>query len=166
MERFEILHQKYNTEFTDNLLRHSSIFYEIYKACGNNFIHGCGSYLFDGKDYQYCELMYPKQELLYQKVKNATHVLEIGTYNGHSLLIMLMSNPTVRITCIDISDTYSGPAVRVLNQHFNNRVSFIHMDSLNALKALVSSNMRFDFFHIDGDHRNEIISQEFDLCLR
>ena len=32
------------------LLNH---FNGIYKACNNTFWYGCGSYLFDGKNYQY-----------------------------------------------------------------------------------------------------------------
>lgn len=35
---------------TDKLKYH---FDEIYKACGNTFSLGCGSYLFDGLSYRY-----------------------------------------------------------------------------------------------------------------
>lgn len=157
---FELLNKKYNTEFTNKLLESRDIFYEIYAACGNKFNYGCGSYLFDGRTYKYCDLMYEKQELLYNKVKNRVNVLEIGTYMGHSLLIMLLSNPELNITCIDISNTYTLPAVTVLNKHFNNRIKFIHSDSLSALKKM---NDRFDFFHVDGHHQNDYISNEFNL---
>ena len=117
---FEALNAKYNTEFTNKLLKHKNIFYEIYSACGNKFHNGCGSYLFDGQTYKYCDLMYDKQELLFNSVKDVKNVLEIGTYMGHSLLIMLLSNPELKITCIDISDKYTGPAVTILNKYFNN----------------------------------------------
>jgi len=157
---FEIINNKYNTEFTNKLLENKNIFYEIYKACGNKFYNGCGSYLFDGQIYEYCSLMYEKQELLFNKVKDANNVLEIGTYMGHSLLIMLLANPKLKITCIDISNEYTLPAVTVLNKYFNNAITFIHSDSLSALKRM---DQKFDFFHIDGNHDNNYITNEFSI---
>jgi hypothetical protein len=157
---FERINDKYNTEFTNKLLRNKNIFYEIYEACGNKFWNECGSYLFDGQTYTYCERMYEKQELLYNTMKNVNNVLEIGTYMGHSLFIMLLSNPQLKITCIDISDEYTLPAVNVLNKYFNNAIHFIHSDSLSALTTL---EKKFDFFHIDGHHENSYITNEFKL---
>lgn len=152
------INYQYNTEFTRKMLVNKHIFYEIYEACGNKFIMGWGSYLFDGQAYKYCDLMYEKQELLYNTVKTVKNVLEIGTYMGHSLLIMLLSNPELKITCIDISDEYTQPAVNVLNKYFNNAITFIHSDSLSALRKL---DAQFDFFHIDGEHDNNYITNEF-----
>ena len=156
----EEINDKYNTEFTNRLVANKHIFYEIYKSCNSKFWIGCGSYLFDGASYTYCDLMYEKQELLYNSVKTRKNVLEIGSYMGHSLLIMLLSNPLLKITCIDICDDYTRPAVNILNKYFNNAITFIHSDSLTALNKL---NDKFDFFHIDGHHENDYISQEFKL---
>lgn len=156
----DLINDKYNTEFTNRLFKNQHIFNEIYEACNFKFWFGCGSYLFDGISYKYCDLMYEKQELLYNSVKTAQNVLEIGTYMGHSLLIMLLSNPAIKITCIDISDEFTGSAVKVLNKYFNNAITFIHSDSLSALKSL---NKKFDFFHIDGHHENDYITEEFKL---
>jgi len=160
---FEQINKKYNTEFTNKLLKNQHIFYKIYEECGFNFERPCGSYLFNGQEYSYCDLMYEKQELLYKTVKNTENVLEIGTYMGHSLLIMLLSNPSIKITCIDISDKYTLPAVNVLNKYFNNAITFIHSDSLTALTALKELKTKFDFFHIDGLHDNAYITNEFNL---
>jgi spermidine synthase len=154
---FEEINNKYNTEFTNKLLENKHIFYEIYEACGNKFWKGCGSYLFDGQTYKYCNLMYEKQELLFNIVKNVKDVLEIGTYMGHSLLIMLLSNPNLQITCVDIDDKYTLSAINVLNKYFNNAITFIHSDSLSAFKKI---KKKFDFFHIDG-HHNDYITNEF-----
>jgi hypothetical protein len=156
---FEQLNNKYNTEFTNKLLANRHIFYELHMICGR-FIKGWGSYLFDGQNYVYCELMYEKQELLYNSVKNAKNVLEIGTYMGHSLLIMLLANPELKITCIDIMDELTRPAVNLLNKYFNNAIKFIHSDSVTALKTI---DEKFDFFHIDGHHHNDYIRNEFIL---
>jgi len=159
---FEQVHTRYNTEFTNRLYAHRHIFYEIYEACGAEFEMGCGSYLFDGRTYKYCDLMYPKQELLYNSVKNAKNILEIGSYVGHSLFIMLLANPTAKITCIDIEDKYTRPAVSVLNKHFDNAITFLHSDSVTALQTMTT---HFDFFHIDGYHEDNYINKEFKLVL-
>jgi len=155
---FESIDAKYGTEYTNKLAANKGIFYEIYEACGNKFHRGVGSYLFDGQTYKYCDSMYEKQELLFRSVKDAKTVLEIGTYMGHSLFIMLLSNPNLKITCIDISDEYALHAVNVLNKHFNNAIRFIKSDSLTALRTLTDT---FDFFHIDGNHENDYITNEF-----
>jgi hypothetical protein len=141
-------------------LENKHIFYEIYEKCNYKFINGCGSYLFDGTNYNYCDLMYEKQLLLYNNMKNVKNVLEIGTYMGHSLLIMLLSNPELKITCVDINDNFTLHAVTVLNNYFNNAITFIHSDSLIALKNM---NEKFDFFHIDGSHAEDYITNEFFL---
>ena len=114
---FDAINNLHNTEFTNRLAQNKHIFYEIYEACNSTFWKGCGSYLFDGQEYKYCDIMYEKQELLYNLVKSATNVLEIGTYMGHSLLIMLLSNPNLKITCLDIDDKYTRHAVNILNTY-------------------------------------------------
>ena len=151
---------KDDTEFTNKFNKNKHIFEEIYDACDNRFDVGCGSYLFDGQKYEYLDKMHGKQELLYNTVKNVNTVLEIGTYMGHSLLIMLLSNPNLKITCIDIADDYTGTAVEVLNKYFNNNITFIHGDSLDELPKLKT---KFDYFHIDGNHENSHIHKEFEL---
>jgi hypothetical protein len=158
MAEFDEINNKYNTEYTNKLLNNKHIFYEIYDKCNKTFENGCGSYLFNGIDYKYDKDTYEKQELLYELSKTATNILEIGTYMGHSLLIMLLANPNLKIICIDIDDTYTLPAITVLNKYFNNAITFIHNDSLKALKDI---NSKFDFFHIDGLHDNNYITQEF-----
>jgi hypothetical protein len=97
-------------DFTQNLSQNFKIFGDIYKACGNKWSFGCGSYLFDGSNYTYYSKMYNKQKLLFDLAKNATNVLEIGAYMGHSVFLMLLANPNLNITCIDIDDTYARPS--------------------------------------------------------
>jgi hypothetical protein len=152
------LNTKFNTEYTNKLLNNWHIFNEIYEKCNLNFDKGCGSYLFDGITYDYCDSMYEKQELLFNKVKTATNVLEIGTYMGHSIFIMLLSNPNLHITCIDIDDKYTEPSIKLLNKYFNNNITFIKKPSLEALNNIIE---KFDFFHIDGHHENTYIEKEF-----
>lgn len=158
----EKINSKYNTEFTNKLLENKHIFDELYQACNNTFEKYCGSYLFDGMKYEYCGRMYEKQQLLYDSVKNVNTVLEIGTYMGHSLLIMLLSNPNLKITCIDLYAKYTKPAVAVLNKYFNNNITFLNGNSLDVLPKL---KQKFDFFHVDGKHKNLFITKEFNYII-
>ena len=134
-------------------------FEKIYEVCGYEFDRGCGSYLFDGKNYKLLDDIYNKQILLFNKVKDKSNILEIGTYMGHSLLIMLVSNPKINVTTIDLNDRYAKPVTSYLMSEFPDaKIEFIHNNSLNVIKKLKS---KFDFFHIDGAHKNKIITQEF-----
>src|SRR5271167_2780884 len=40
-------------EFLNRLIQNYDLFLEIYKKCNNQFLKGCGSYLFDGSTYTY-----------------------------------------------------------------------------------------------------------------
>ena len=161
--REKIKDKEYNNNFSYQLLESEKHFNNIYKECTYSFEKGCGSYLFDGKNYKYAIHFYSKQKLLFEKSKNKENILEIGVYMGHSLLIMLMANPYAKITCIDIDDTYSGPATNYLQKEFpNSQIEFIKSDSLKVLDKL---NKKYDFFHIDGAHKNKIITKEFNHCI-
>ena len=153
----------YNNDFSQKLLLAEKHFNNIYKECNNTFIPRGGSYLFNGKKYKYFIGMYPKQKLLYDVAKDAKNVLEIGVYMGHSMLIMLISNPKLKITGIDIDNKYSKPATDYLAKEFPEAtIEFIHGDSLKVLPNL---KKKYDLFHIDGHHKNDFISEEFIHCL-
>ncbi len=160
----EDVHRKFNTEYTKKLVQHKNVFYELQKAWGPGWASACGGYLFDGKTYEYDVESYEKQELLFQKAKHATHALEVGSYVGHSLLIMLLANPELRITSIDIDNKFTGPAVKLLNERFGNRVRFIHAHSEVGLSKLLEEGAKFDFFHLDGDHTEQLIIREYEFC--
>lgn len=130
-------------------------------ALGHNFHRGCGSYLIDGRRYSYQLDTFKKQEALYELGKSVSCVLEIGVYLGHSLLLLLLSNPNLYITCIDVDATFSPAAVEYLNKHFGNRIRFYLGYSKDVL---TSENLgKFDCIHIDADHREDAVSQEFTL---
>jgi hypothetical protein len=131
----------------------------LYCALEGKWQDGWGSYLFNGKTYTYQEETLRKQEELYRYSMNAKNALEIGVYVGHSLLIMLLANPTLTITCIDNDDKFAKKAVDYLNIHFNNRITFIHDDAVKAIQKLEADS--FDFIHIDADHNDEAVLEQF-----
>jgi hypothetical protein len=107
--------------------------------------------------------MLKKQEEMYRYAMSATNVLEIGTYLGHSLLLMLLANPNLRITAIDYDTTYAGPAIAFLNRIFGNRITFIHSDAVEGLKKL--EHNQFDLIHIDADHDDTAVTSQFNHAL-
>jgi len=142
----------------------SSIFWEIHEATGRRFHNGCGSYLFDGGTYRYDPSMAAKQQLLARVASEVGSVLEIGTYLGHSLLIMLAANPRLRATTIDVEATFSAPAVEVIKKHFPKAlVNFVHGDSLASVPKLIDT---YDLFHIDGTHEPAQVQREWQAVLR
>tara|TARA_Y100000816_G_scaffold168441_1_gene120763 strand:- start:230 stop:892 length:663 start_codon:yes stop_codon:yes gene_type:complete len=158
------IHAKHNTEYTSQLVKYQHLFHDLQKAWGPGWDGTCGGYLFDGKTYTYDSKSYEKQELLFQKAKKATHALEVGSYVGHSLLIMLLANPKLKITSIDIDNKYTGPAVDLLNKEFGNRIRFIHAHSELGLQQLLDEGAKFDLFHLDGDHTEDLIIREYGFC--
>jgi hypothetical protein len=145
------------------LLENFHLFEQLYYILGEKWIIGCGSYLIDGTTYSYCPLMLKKQEELYRYSTSATNVLEVGTYLGHSLLLMLLANPKLTITAIDYDDTYSKPAIDFFNAVFGKRITFIHSDAVEGLKKLEPN--QFDLIHIDADHNDEAVTAQFNHCL-
>lgn len=135
----------------------------IYKACNYSFFYSCGSYLINGKKYKYDKKMLNKQLLLYKISKKANHILEIGVYMGHSILIMLTANPKLNIIGVDIDDRFAPKSIKYLAKNFpNSKLKFIQGDSLIILKKL---KKKFDLFHIDGDHKPKKIYQEILACI-
>lgn len=145
------------------LLENFHLFEQLYYVLGKKWIYGCGSYLINGVSYSYCSSMLKKQEELYRYAMTANNVLEIGTYLGHSLLLMLLANPNLKITAIDYDNTYAGPAINYLNSIFNNNITFIHSDAVKALKDL--SPNQFDLIHIDADHNDVAVNEQFNNSL-
>lgn len=108
--------------------------------------------------------MLGKQILLYNLAKENKSVLEVGVYMGHSMLLMLTSNPNIKITGIDIDKRFSPKAVKFLQQRFpKSKLKLIIGDSVKNLKKI---NNQFDLFHIDGDHISKKIYNEVFECIR
>lgn len=151
------------------LLENFDHFCELFKCHDYKWINNHDSYLIDGSSYNYNSSYLKKQEELYRYASNSKYALEIGVYVGHSLFLMLLANPELEITAIDSDDTYARPVINYLNNVFNNRITFIHGDALDALEALQNlgdkySN-KFDLVHIDSENNNDSIMKQFNGCI-
>lgn len=101
-----------------------------------------------------CELLRQKQQNIVDILSNNNfnNVLEIGFNAGFSALLMLMSNPSIKLTCVDINmHKYTKVCFDQIKKDFNN-IDIILDSSVNVLPKLKISNMKYDLIHIDGDH--------------
>jgi predicted O-methyltransferase YrrM len=90
--------------------------------------------------------------------KNINNVMEIGFNSGFSALLMLISNPNVKITCYDLGEhKYTIPCYEVLKQLFQDRINIIIGDST---KTLENDNNKYDLIHIDGGHTTEVATSD------
>ena len=79
------------------------------------------------------------------------------------LLIMLLANPNLNITTIDMVEKFSKVSTEYLQDIFpKSKINFLKGNSLDILPKLKE---KFDLFHIDGSHSRSIIKKEFEKCI-
>jgi predicted O-methyltransferase YrrM len=84
--------------------------------------------------------------------------MEIGFNSGFSTLLMLLTNPNVRVTCFDLGEhRYTIPCYQKLKQTFGERINIIIGDSTKTLKNI---NDTYDLIHIDGGHSTEVANSD------
>jgi hypothetical protein len=107
-------------------------------------------------------------ELFMNKQKNISlistkynSVLEIGFNTGFSALLMLISNPNLKITCVDIGiHPYVLPCYYQLKSVFGDRIELIIGDSTIILPQLIEKSCHYELIHIDGSHEVEIAEKD------
>jgi predicted O-methyltransferase YrrM len=98
------------------------------------------------------------------KKENIKNVLEIGFNSGFSSLLMLFSNPNIKITCVDIvNHSYTIPCYKQIKKTFKDRINLIVGDSTLTLKEI---NQPFDLIHIDGGHTVKVATNDIEESLR
>lgn len=96
--------------------------------------------------------------------KNITNVMEIGFNSGFSALLMLIANPNLKITCVDICEhTYTIKCFNELKKTFGDRINLVIGDSSKTLPYL---NNTFDLIHIDGCHSVSIAEHDIINSMR
>lgn len=87
--------------------------------------------------------------------KNITNVMVIGFNYGFSILLMLISNPNLKITCIDLGeDKYTTLFYNKIKETFGDRINLILGDSKKTLPTI---NHHFELIHFNGEHCIDLI---------
>ena len=90
--------------------------------------------------------------------KNIKNVMEIGFNSGFSVLLMLLSNPNIKITCFDLGEhKYTLPCYEKLKETFKNRIELIIGDSVKTLPTIIDI---YDLIHIDRSISTEIAASD------
>ena len=90
--------------------------------------------------------------------KNIKNVMEVGFNSGFSVLLMLLSNPNIKITCFDLGEhKYTLPCYEKLKETFKNRIELIIGDSVKTLPNIIDI---YDLIHIDGSISTEIAASD------
>jgi hypothetical protein len=140
-------------------------YYILFKELLNikPFYQGCGTYLFDGQTYSYYERMYEKQKLLFDVAQKSQRMLFIdGIYMGHTILIALLANPKLNITCIE-----QGEGNLQYIVYLREKFPSANIDYINGVFSDIFSPIGqiFDSFHLDlSDGQGENLIKSLTTC--
>jgi predicted O-methyltransferase YrrM len=97
--------------------------------------------------------------ILASQKSNVTDILEIGFNAGFSAILMLFSNSTINITCVDICEhKYTQLCYDKIKEVFGERINLINGSSTIILPTLLGK--KYDLIHIDGCHLVNIAEQD------
>jgi predicted O-methyltransferase YrrM len=97
--------------------------------------------------------------------ENKSKICEIGVNAGHSLLLMISTNPKAEYLIFDLNGhSYTKPCVEYIkNSYPYTKITEIYGDSNITLKQYVDSNelYTFDLIHVDGGHETATVENDF-----
>ena len=97
--------------------------------------------------------------------ENKSKICEIGVNAGHSLLLMVSTNPEAEYLIFDLNGhAYTKPCVEYIkNAYPSTKITEIYGDSNITLKQYIDSNElhTFDLIHVDGGHETETVENDF-----
>ncbi len=100
--------------------------------------------------------------------KNKKRICEIGFNAGHSILVMILTNPNAEYVLFDLGNhAYSKPCYDYLKDQFiNTKISIYWGNSIETLPEYSCNNKKlFDLIHIDGCHQSKIYTQDWNNSL-
>lgn len=95
------------------------------------------------------------------------HFVEIGFNAGHSALLVLRSNPDIKVSAIDICmNKYTADCAAWMTKKFPDRFEFFPGDSREVFPACAEKFVEADLFHIDGGHSFEVAQADIDNVVK
>ena len=103
--------------------------------------------------------------ILASSKQNIKNILEIGFNAGFSALLMLITNPNINLTCVDIcSHRYTVLCYNKMKEIFGDRINLISGSSVDVLPRL--NGKYYGLIHIDGCHLVEIAEKDIKNSLQ
>ena len=94
-------------------------------------------------------------------------ICEIGVNAAHSLLLMLLVNPTAEYTLFDLGNhKYTRPCVEYIRTQFpDTKIEIIYGNSVETIARYIKENpaqlSTYDLCHLDGGHTQDIFSHDY-----
>lgn len=94
--------------------------------------------------------------------KGKSKICEIGVNAGHSLLLMVNSNPTAEYLIFDLGGhSYTRPCVEYIKNAFpSTKITEVYGDTKLTLRSYDKTNV-FDLIHVDGGHDTHTVVNDF-----
>jgi len=95
------------------------------------------------------------------------NICEIGVNAGHSLLLMLLVNPTAEYTLFDLGNHgYTRPCLEYIRSNFPSvRIQIIYGNSVETMATYIQENPEklatYDLCHLDGGHTQDIFPHDY-----
>lgn len=103
-------------------------------------------------------LFFEKRCNLFELAKDSSNVMEIGFNAGHSALLMLLANPGMKMTLVDLDfHLYTKPCFSFLKEYFD--IEIFYGDSRVVVPTLYDS---YDMIHVDGSHELQYASVDYE----
>jgi predicted O-methyltransferase YrrM len=98
--------------------------------------------------------------------KDKKKIIEIGVNACHSLLIMLLENPTAEYVLFDLNiHPYTVPTLEYLKNSFpTTKISAFFGNSVQTVTQYITDDVKhtFDLCHLDGGHRRDVFSVDYE----
>lgn len=106
---------------------------------------------------------------LLRAVRGKRCLLEIGFNAGHSALLALAAEPTLRYVGVDICrHVYVKPCAEIMKELFGDRFELIPGDSLSVLPRILAQrpDIEPNLFHVDGGHGTDNCIADIENSIR
>lgn len=102
---------------------------------------------------------------LLKLAQGKSKICEIGVNAGHSLLLMVSSNPAAEYLLFDLGGHgYTRPCVEYIKKAYpSTKITEVYGDSNVTLREYAANNElnSFDLIHIDGGHETHTVVSDF-----
>jgi predicted O-methyltransferase YrrM len=100
--------------------------------------------------------------------KDKEKIIEIGVNACHSLMIMLLENPSAEYLLFDLNNhTYTIPVIEYVKKSFpNTKINIFFGNSVQTITKYIEEHSEevgtYDLCHVDGGHSENVFSVDYE----